>query len=295
MTFIDAEIARQPQAWRAAAGLVRAGVAGLPATGERVAVVGCGTSWFMAEVYARQRESQGLGLTDAYTPSQFPDSRDYDRIVVISRSGTTTEILDLLAAQRGRTATTVLTASPGTPVLERADDVIMLDFADEQSVVQTLFATTALTLLRAHLGQNIEELCTAAEFVLTDPLPPTWLDTEQITFLGQDWAHGLAREAALKMREACQLWTESYPALEYRHGPIAIAAPGRLVWFLGPGAEEFEAEVHSTGASFVFSADDPQVDLIRVQRLAVALAVRRGLDPDRPRALSRSVVLSAAG
>lgn len=297
MTFIADEIARQPEAWRTCAELVstgKAGVAGLPAAGERVAVVGCGTSWFMAEAYAQLRESQGLGITEAHTASEFPGTREYDRIVAITRSGTTTEILELLASQRGRTPSVVLTADPKTPVMRLADDVIVLDFADEQSVVQTLFATSALALLRAHLGHDVETLAQAAELAIAEPLPAAWRAVEQITFLGRGWTHGIAREAALKMREACQLWTESYPTMEYRHGPIAIAAPGRLVWLFGAGAEELRTEVAATGATLVHSSDDPQVDLIRVQRLAAELAAERGLDPDNPRALSRSVVLAAA-
>ena len=39
---------------------------------------------------------------------------------------------------------------------------------------------------------------------------------------------------------------------------------------------------------------DPLADLIRVQRLAVARATARGLDPDSPRHLTRSVVLTDA-
>ena len=58
-------------------------------------------------------------------------------------------------------------------------------------------------------------------------------DAEQVTFLGRGWTIGLAEEAALKLRESAQLWTEAYPAMEYRHGPISIAAPGRVVWALG--------------------------------------------------------------
>lgn len=42
----------------------------------------------------------------------------------------------------------------------------------------------------------------------------------------------------------------------------------------------------------VVDAADPLVDLVRAQRLAVALAGRRGLDPDRPRNLTRSIVLA---
>jgi glucosamine 6-phosphate synthetase-like amidotransferase/phosphosugar isomerase protein len=51
-------------------------------------------------------------------------------------------------------------------------------------------------------------------------------------------------------------------------------------------------EVARTGATFFTSAElDPMADLVRAQRLAVELARARGIDPDRPRHLSRSVVL----
>ncbi len=52
-------------------------------------------------------------------------------------------------------------------------------------------------------------------------------------------------------------------------------------------------DVAATGATVVCDALDPVSDLVRVQRLAVALAEAAGLDPDRPRNLSRSVVLGA--
>ena len=72
----------------------------------------------------------------------------------ITRSGTTTEVLALLERLRGSAATTAVTGDPTTPVMSAADRVV-LDFADERSVVQTRFATTALALLRAHLeGQG---------------------------------------------------------------------------------------------------------------------------------------------
>jgi len=293
MSFIADEISRQPGAWRTAAEIAAATGADLPQPGERVAVVGCGTSWFMAEAYAALREQAGQGETDVFAASLFPHGRRYDRVVAISRSGTTTEILDLLERQRGRTRTTALAASASTAVVDYADVTIELPFADEESIVQTLFATTALSVLRAGLGHDVRALADAAEPVLVEALPEQWLTVEQITFLGRDWAHGVAREAALKMREATQSWTEAYPSKEYRHGPNAIAAPGRLVWHFGPDVEGLAAEVGPTGAAFVNHAEDPQVDLIRVQRFAAALAAARGLDPDRPRNLTRSVVLSS--
>jgi len=291
MPFISAEIALQPAAWQQAAQLLPGVAQMLPADGERVAVVGCGTSWFMAESYARLREEARLGETDAFSASEFPAHRHYDRVVAITRSGTTTEILTLLARLRGVTPTVALTADTATPVVEVTDLVIDLSFANERSVVQTLFATTALTLLRAHLRHDIGHLITEAESVLAAPLDSRWVEAEQVTFLGSGWAHGIAKEAALKMREACQAWTESYPSTEYRHGPISIAAPGRLVWQFGTGEPGLAEQVDHTGATYVHHQDDPQVDLLRIQLLAAARATRLGLDPDHPRNLSRSVIL----
>ncbi|MGK5559432.1 sugar isomerase, partial [Actinomadura kijaniata] len=67
-----------------------------------------------------------------------------------------------------------------------------------------------------------------ATAAVTEPLPAALLSASQWTFLGRGWAYGLAQEAALKMREAAGAWTEAYPAMEYRHGPVAIAGPGRV-------------------------------------------------------------------
>ena len=295
MSFLGEELARQPEAWLKAASVAATAADVLPRPGERVAVVGCGTSWFMAEAYATLRERRGLGETDHFAASEFPHDRTYDRLVAISRSGTTTEILDLLERRRGRFPAVALTGDISTAIVDAAEHVLALSFADEKSVVQTVFATTALTALRAGLGEAAEPLAQAARTALAAPLPEEWLTADQITFLGRGWAHGIAREAALKMREATQSWTEAYPSLEYRHGPISIALPGRLVWHFGADEDGLRADVAATGAHFVDHPEDPQADLVRVQRLAEAVAARKGLDPDRPRALTRSVILDRLG
>ena len=289
-TFVDDEIASQPDTWRSAAGLVPAATDALPRLGERVAVVGCGTSWFIAMSYAVLREQAGHGTTDAFAASEYPRGRDYDRVVAISRSGTTTEIVELLAALGG-TATTLLTAVPESPAAVAAAQTVTMPFADERSVVQTRFATSALTLLRAHLGVDVDRLVADVRRALDVPVDDL-VTAEQVTFLGRGWTVGLTYEAALKTREAAQFWAESYPAMDYRHGPIAIAQPGRLVWSLGPAPEGLPDEVAATGARFVEHDLDPQAGLVVAQRFAVALAKSRGLDPDRPRALARSVILS---
>ena len=96
----------------------------------------------------------------------MPPGRRYDRVLVLSRSGTTTEILRLLARLSGVTPNVLITADPATPAASAADAVIGLDFADERSVVQTRFATTELALLLAHLGEDIAPMAAAADRVL---------------------------------------------------------------------------------------------------------------------------------
>lgn len=289
------ELESQPHAWRRAADLLDE-QRKLPSRGKRVAVVGCGTSWFMAQSYAWLRESNGQGRTDAFAASEAFIDRDYDTILAISRSGTTTEVVELLRDIkhrdiRGRIPTIGIVGDGASPLAELVDEVIALPFADEQSVVQTRFATSALALLRASLGADLGPAITDATGATGADLDPELIAAEQFTFLGRGWTIGLAHEAALKMREAAQTWTESYPAMEYRHGPIAIAAPGRVTWMLGEAPSGLRDEVEATGARFVESDLDPMAELVRIQRLALLRARNRGLDVDQPRNLTRSVIL----
>jgi CRISPR-associated protein Cas5a/b/c len=289
----ELEVASQPACWRRAAALAAEAAGALPVRGERVAVAGCGTSWFMAQSYAAAREASGQGETDAFAASEMPLGRRYDRVLVLSRSGTTTEILHLLERLSGQVPTLAITTGEQNPVASAADAVIDLGFADEESVVQTRFATTELALLRTHLGQDMGPVADAAERVLAEPLPPQLLAARQFTFLGTGWTWGLANEAALKLREAAGMWTESYPAMEYRHGPAAVTGEASVVWLLGPPPDGLAAEVTAAGGVAWHTGVDPLAELVRVQLLAIAAARARGLDPDRPRNLARSVILTS--
>jgi fructoselysine-6-P-deglycase FrlB-like protein len=290
MRAITSEIASQPALWRKAAAMAPAVVGRLPAPGEPAVAIGCGTSYHIAWAYAALREEKGLGVTDAAIASELPH-RNYARVVAISRSGTTTEVLRTLEGLKGRIATVAVTAVPDSPVASSADETVVLDFANEQSVVQTRFATTALALLRANIGDRLEAAIADGEAALAGTLPAQPLDFRQFVFLGQGWTVGLAHEAALKLREAASAWTEAYPAMEYRHGPISAAGPGTLVWAVGPVDPGVLADAAETGATIVGQGSDPMAELILIQRMAVELAEACGLDPDRPKHLTRSVVL----
>jgi fructoselysine-6-P-deglycase FrlB-like protein len=123
--------------------------------------------------------------------------------------------------------------------------------------------------------------------------PPAWHlgRFSQFVFLGRGAGAALASEAALKFREAALAWSEAYPAMEFRHGPISVIDERTLVWALGELDADLDQQIEATGATVRPSAGDPMVDLVTVHQAAVALAGRKGLDPDQPRRLTRSVVL----
>ena len=291
---MEAELSSQPEVWRRAIRQAEEEAARLlPSHGQRIAVIGCGTSWFMAQSYAVLRESAGKGLTDAFAASEGFVNRGYDAVVAITRSGTTTEVLEVLDRLRGEVPTTVVLGDPASPASGLADAVVELPYADEQSVVQTRFATTALVYLGTGVGFDSTPAIEEARAGIAEEVPQALIDAEQFTFLGRGWTVGLAHEAALKMREASQSWTESYPAMEYRHGPISIAGPNRVTWLFGEQPEGLDDQVTRTGALYIYRTAHPLAELVRAQKVALERARARGLDPDQPRNLSRSVVLDS--
>ena len=155
MSYLVEEITSQPECWAKAIEMAASAGAALPTRGERVAVIGCGSSLNVARCYAALREAVGHGETDAFPASEVPATRRYDRMVYVSRTGTTTEVLDALRQAPERARTTAVVADPGSPLVREAGRVVLLDFADERSVVSSRFITSSIVLLRAHLGADV--------------------------------------------------------------------------------------------------------------------------------------------
>lgn len=289
MTRTEDEIRSQPDLWRRAVG----GPVPEPLTarGRRMLVIGCGTSAFVAMSYAALRERAGFGETDWAYGSELPRGRRYDVLLAISRSGTTTEIIDAVSELDAGTKV-LLTAVPESPLAALVDHEVALDYADERSIVQTRFPTTSLALLRAGLGEDLTACLADGDRAVGSALPVVPGEQDHFVYLGTGWTVGLAHEAALKMRESAQAWAESYPAMDYRHGPIAVAGDRSLVWILGRPPAGLVDQVAATGARVVSDELDPLAQLVQAQRLALAVAQERGLDPDQPRGLTRSVVLA---
>ncbi len=138
--------------------------------------------------------------------------------------------------------------------------------------------------------------------------------------LGQGPFYGLACETALKVNEMSVSYAQNFHTLEFRHGPKAIVGPDTLVIFLlsekGYEAEcEVLQEIKGLGGTTLTVANraDPQAraasdlliefdfelpELVRLapyvfagQLTGLYTGLKKGLDPDHPRHLSRVVVL----
>jgi fructoselysine-6-P-deglycase FrlB-like protein len=291
MTDYAHELRSQPAVWKQAADRIAQFSDSLPTHGTRLIVAGCGTSYYIASAYAALRETTDHGETDAFPASQAPANRDYDEALTISRSATTSEVLDWLGRQRAGRRTCAIVGNGEEPVAAAVQSCVVLDFADEASVVQTRFATTALALLRAHLGEDVHALARDAEEMVAAGPPLGGASHEHFVFLGEGFGAALAHEAALKMRETAGAWTEAYAAPEYRHGPVSATTERTVVWALGPVGDDVLEHAARTGALVRESSRDPMVELVGVHLQAEVEARWRDRDVDQPPFLSRSVVL----
>jgi len=241
---------------------------------------GCGTSLYIAQSYVMLREARGQGEGDAFTASEIPGRRQYDCAVAISRSGTTKEVVQALEGLSPRTDTLAVYGVRETPVPRLAAKGISLDFAVEKTRLQVKFPATALALLRASLGEDLDPVVRDAEQALTMPLPIDPTRFEHFVFLGTGWTAGLANEAALGVEEVAEVWVEAFTGTEYRHGPLRAATTRSVVWGLGPVPDDVLRNAAHRGATVVHNDLDPMAQLVLIERTAVALAQTRGLDPD---------------
>lgn len=294
----------------------------------RIVISGAGSSLYIAQVAAFALREQANLPAEAQPLSEAllrPDavfagqSLADQPLIVISRSGSTTEALDLLRAARARRQFTLaVTCRPEAPMADLADVTLAVPEADDEAIVMTRsFSSQASLLMR--LGARLGDAGFAADL---DAMPARWAETapfvdeafrlaatapSRLVVLGAGAAFGVANEAVLKVTETGQVPASAFHPLEFRHGPISVCEPGVIVaGVLGGPTEADERlvldEAAALGATpFVLGPDGPGADLHPsarlplamhvLQALAFGIAVGRGLDLEAPRHLSQVVVL----
>ena len=228
------------------------------ASAERIVITGAGSSYYLAQaVAAAARASLGRVVLAAPLSELIlrPEgvlgrgSAAPEPVVIISRSGSTSEALTV--AERMRAAghpTVAVTCRAGSPLAAGADMTLVSRAGDEAAIVMTRSFASMLALLLAVVARLAGDERLAGDL---RRVPERWSEASAASEIGRrlgatDWSRvvvlgggpaiGIAAEWGLKLTETSQVPTSAYEPLEFRHGPISVCEPGVLVVGLVGGA-----------------------------------------------------------
>jgi glutamine---fructose-6-phosphate transaminase (isomerizing) len=244
--------------------------------------------------------------------------------LAISQSGRSDDLIEQTAAARAAGAVTVaLVNATDSPLAEASDIVLPMEAGPELSVAATkTFIASASALLRllalwsedrtmaAVLGRLPDRLRQAGDLDWSEALTAFEAAPSLVT-IGRGPTLAVAREAALKLKETCNLHAEAFSGAEFLHGPVALVDDDYPILMFVPtdaaqagllglssslrkkGASLYAAEPGEPAAGRLpaLAPDHPEADAICLIQsfygLAVRLAERRGIDVDRPRHLQK--------
>lgn len=247
-------------------------------------------------------------------------------LLAYSQSGESPDLLEAVAAYRRQGVLTVAAVNrEDSPLAQAAEVVLPLHAGEERAVAATksFLAMLAATLhLLSHLMEEsrlrgaLPALPEALHRALEASGDLGYLeDAESLFVLGRGFTYPVALEAALKLKEVAGLHAEGLSAAEFLHGPQALLEPGFPVLGMVQGDEALEVflstleGLRAKGAHLLILSPEPDALALADSPLALplasepeitplllalafypkveALARARGLDPDRPRHLSK--------
>ena len=291
-------------------------------------LVGSGSSLHAAELGALALRRRGLRADALAATEARLDHRAYENctVIAISQSGRSADVLEAVDTLHPRRLIAVTNSYP-SPLAERAEVVINIAAGTETAVpASKSVSATIAVLLRAASILDGSDTRDAAALIETADAVDAWFQTpafleladvatsiarcSSVVFLGSDYGYPVAREAALKMKEASYLHAEGFAAGEFRHGSIAIVDSSYAVIGIAdrdamPVVVRPMRELRAIGARRIAigcEIDDiapvgPRVDdafntlawLVTIQMLALHVARARGIDSDRPRGLKKTL------
>jgi glutamine---fructose-6-phosphate transaminase (isomerizing) len=237
-------------------------------------------------------------------------------VVTLSRSGETTETVAAAKASRAAGAkVTAITCEKASSIAAACDRLVVAETHPVEGIVMTSSASLMLLLGLELLGYPLDgKPVRAAETLLrqADAVLPKFLaGRSHFVFLGGGPNYGVALEAALKLQEMSQIFSQGFHPLEYRHGPVSlIDERSAAVLLYGADTAAAEAtladELKEKGAivlGFGGPGDislevpvDPAIAglacLPALQLLGERAAQSRNIDTIAPRHLSKVVTLA---
>jgi glucosamine--fructose-6-phosphate aminotransferase (isomerizing) len=243
----------------------------------RALFTGCGTSFHAAQTGGEAVQALELLMRS---------DRDADVLVAISHEGGTPLTLEAVRAWPGETW--LITGAPESETAKLADEVVVATPAIEESWCHTVSYTCAVAAIRALLGEDVSWLPDAVAAELERPAEPSDHARFVVAGAGRDWP--TAQEAVLKLREGAFVAAEAHHTEQLLHGHLAgIDETVRCFVLEGEGraAERARGAVDALtelGCEVeLVPTRHPVVDIVRFQLLTMALAERRGVNPDHIR------------
>ena len=319
--YMEKEIFEQPRALRDTLDYLRREEISLELDG-RVHLLAAGTSYHASLYGEYLLRRRGIDAR-AFIASEYGywKGKEPDYIIAVSQSGETEDVLSVLRGLEGPEVVAI-TNTPGSTIEEYANTVIYTRAGPEVGVAATKTYTTQL-LVFAHLfsGERPDKLPELAGQVIESAKPLAERLADELArknnayFLGRGLDVVTAREGALKLKEISYIHAEAYPAGESKHGPISLVENGFPVFFTA-SPDTFDEtlpnvhEMRARGAEVVLASSEPSelaeywfsvpplpsslfpiLSVLPWQLVAYYTAVRRGLNPDRPRNLAKSVTV----
>jgi glucosamine--fructose-6-phosphate aminotransferase (isomerizing) len=244
--------------------------------------------------------------------------------IAISQSGRSPDLVEpMLGLQQGGATTVALVNDANSPLARAVGWTLPLHAGPEHSVAATksfICSLVAGARLTACWGDDIE--FAACLDALPDALEQACLQDwsaaveplksgQKLMVIGRGPGLAIANEAALKFKETCGIQAEAFSGAEVKHGPMALvdaAYPMLIFAPRGPvqaGLIDLADEMRGRGAHVLLAAPsdvpsrdltlalsphrdlDPITAIQSFYLLVEAVARARGLDPDRPRHLSK--------
>jgi glucosamine--fructose-6-phosphate aminotransferase (isomerizing) len=280
-----AEILNQPNAWADTIGSVEARSSQLLELVEgcdEVVFTGCG-SGLNAAVAIAPTFQHFTGIKAQAVPAAevlfFPETVFVDSsrclVVLISRSGSTTETVMACDVAKGRNMRTLaITCYPESALVRQSVEALVLESANEASVTTTQSLTSMILcgqVMSGILSRNARYL---KQLELLPQLGRAVIDryhdlgqriaenesVSKFAFVGSGPLRGIAREGQLKIKEMVLLPSDSYPLLDYRHGPKSNVDEHMLITVLMSDRArrveiEFLAEMKSLGGKLFVLCD----------------------------------------
>jgi len=259
----------------------------LPA-GARVVHTGCGTSFHAAMTGGRAVQALEAVLA--------PPAADV--LVCVSHEGETALTLEAARAFPGEVW--LVTGKASSPLAEVADEVIVCTPEVERSWCHTASYTCAVGALAALHGEDVTGLPAAVERALAQQVEAPRQERVLIAGAGRDLA--TAFEAMLKLREGAWVAAEAHETEQLLHGHLAAVDEGVRAYVLQGAGRAAERAAEAVRALETLGCETtllptfhPAVDIVYFHLLTLAIAERRGVDPDPIRRMAGSRWAAAAG